>query len=156
MKETSRVGGLSPTLASALTRSLQRATPWWVRVRVTSRPDGYRLRVFCLRPPHFPAESSTVTASGDAFDPASAVCGVLETVQQYIGREWGRAWPGGGWLPDPARADDAPSISEVQVAVTAWFDAFPKPQAVIEGTTLRAWYGDEAAPVLDLGRLPLN
>lgn len=155
METTSPVDGLSPKLASALTHGLQRATPWWVRVRVTNRPGGYHVRVFCLRPPHFPADSSTAKMSGEAVDPASAVCGILEVVQQYMGREWGRAWPGDGWLPDAAREGDEPSVSEVRVAVTAWFDAFPQPHAVIEGDTLRAWYGDESAPVLSLGRLPL-
>ena len=90
------------------------------------------------------------------MEPIGAVCAILETVQHYMGRASGRAWPGDSFLPDVAGRDDEPSTTGVMESVRAWFDAFPQPHAVVEGDTLRAWFGDEPAPVLNLGRLPLS
>jgi hypothetical protein len=113
------------------------------------------VRLFGLRPPHFPAESSSVSSGSAPTEPVDAVCAVLEAVQHYMGRASGRSWPGDGLLPDHAREDGRPSIMDADGS-RAWFDAFPQPHAVVEGDSLRAWYGDEAAPTLDLGRLPLS
>ena len=84
-----------------------------MRVSVAARPGGYRVRVFSLRPPHFPAESSTVAVSDSCLDPAAAVREILEVVQHYMGGEWGRAWSGGGWLPDVHREGSEPTVTEI-------------------------------------------
>lgn len=141
-------------MCRALMRGLRSALPWWVRVRVRGRADGYHVRSFSLRPPHIPAQSSRVTLrSGEPLDPARVVREILETVQHYMGHEYVRAWPGDQVLPsldrDPAETHDEAHIP----ALTAWFGAFPKPNAQVEGDTIRVWFGDESAPTLTLPSL---
>jgi hypothetical protein len=156
--------GLSPVLCAALARSLQKATPWWIRVRIKSRPGGYVVRVRNVRPPHFESQSSGVVSSGDAAkrlrdEPADAVREILRTVQQFTGEQCGTLWPSSGALPEIA--DRWQEIAEggfeqYRAEVLAWFEAFPEAHARAEGVSVRAWFGQEEAPVLRLPLLPIS
>ena len=115
-------------------------------------------RPFVQPPPAaFPAQSSRVTLrSGEPLDPARVVREILETVQHYMGHEYVRAWPGDQVLPSLKR-DPAETLDEAHIAaLTAWFGAFPKPNAQVEGDTIRVWFGDESAPTLTLPSLSMR
>jgi hypothetical protein len=151
-------------LCAALATSLQQATPWWIRVRVESRPGGYKVRVRSLRPPHFASESNRVTSSDDVAarlrdDPAEAVREILRTVQQFTGEQCGTSWPDSGAHPQMTglRHEMAEvGFDQYRGDVVAWFDAFPEAQARVEGDTVRAWFGRESAPALRLPPLPIS
>jgi hypothetical protein len=72
-----------------------------------------------------------------------------------MGKESGTTWPGTDHIPKmigPMREDN---LEQHRAEVSAWFDAFPQARATLEGKSVRAWYGQEAAPVLRLPPLPV-
>jgi hypothetical protein len=155
--------GLSTPLCVALSRALNRSTPWWVGVRLEGRPGGYRLRLRNRRPPHFGSSGQIVAHSGEAAqrfgeDPTGPVCEILGALQHFIGKELQAAWPATDPLPpitQPIHEMVERDLDAHRSELLAWMAAFPEPHAGIVGDRLEAWYGRDTAPVLALPALPL-
>jgi hypothetical protein len=151
---------LSTVLCDELSRSLTAIAPRDTRVAVTPTGTGYRVEVRHGRL----GGSHTAMAAGNDDDRRSVV-DILGFVQTQIAEQTRQAWPAAMELPsfkssvprphDPTLLDDDERRQLVR-AHHNWQAQLPKPNAIIRDNTLRAWYGVDTQPVVELPRLALD
>lgn len=81
--------------------------------------------------------TGVATIMGDGEGTANAAWAVLNSVQDYISEELREPWPAGaGGGTGPRR--------------------FFQPEAVVEGSVLRMWFGERSTPTLEVSEIDLS
>jgi hypothetical protein len=135
----------------ALTRGLNGAAPWHTRVRVLPVAGGCSIQMNSLRWGQF----ERVRLAG-MYEPDELVCSVLQIVQHFIAKHSLTAWPLASPLPFATLDSSAHTDREGHHAGPRYLATLPRPGSRVEHGFVRAWYGQESNPALELSPLPLS
>jgi hypothetical protein len=125
-------------------RRLNAATPWHVRVRVSSNSEGeVAVTVTSLR--WVSRATSRSRYDNDSGEIERCLRDILNTVQWFNINNSGAAWPDGTRLP-----------SLTEASASQWVESAPQPRIALDGERAELGWTQHGRLVLSLGTITLT